>query len=118
MKTWSRNFVITCSGTNQKDNVDRLPVVYEDVRIGLVVDMGSMEGKLVTTSISMALSDFYHVNNGYRTRVSVLSRDSHGDPLQALAAAMDLLQTEQVEALVGGQSLLEAKKFSRAWGEN
>ncbi|KAL9827960.1 Glutamate receptor 1.4 [Arabidopsis thaliana] len=106
------SFAVTCSGTNQKDNVDRLPVVYEDVRIGLVVDMGSMEGKLVTTSISMALSDFYHVNNGYRTRVSVLSRDSHGDPLQALAAAMDLLQTEQVEALVGGQSLLEAKNLA------
>ncbi|XP_023636123.1 glutamate receptor 1.4-like [Capsella rubella] len=107
----SLSFVsVTCGETHQKGtDVDGVSSVYEDVRIGLVVDMNSMEGKFVRTSISMALSDFYHVNKGYRTRVSVLSRDSHGDPLQALAAAMDLLQTKQVEALVGGQSLLEAK---------
>lgn len=80
------SFAVTCSGTNKNKDVDRLSSVHEDVRIGLVVDMGSMEGKFVKSSISMALSDFYHVNNGYRTRVSVLSRDSHGDPLQALAA--------------------------------
>ncbi|XP_010496185.1 PREDICTED: glutamate receptor 1.4-like [Camelina sativa] len=100
---------ITCGETHQKGEVDRVSSMYEDVHIGLVVDMSSMEGKFVRNSISMALSDFYHVNNGYRTRVSLLTRDSHGDPLQALAAAMDLLQTEQVETLVGGQSLLEAK---------
>ncbi|KAL1211975.1 Glutamate receptor 1.4 [Cardamine amara subsp. amara] len=103
------SFAVTCGRSHQNEDVDRLSSVYEDVRIGLVVDMGSMEGKFVRSSISLALSDFYHVNNGYRTRVSVLCRDSNGEPLQALTAAMDLLQNEQVEALVGGQSLLEAK---------
>ncbi|XP_010496187.1 PREDICTED: glutamate receptor 1.4-like [Camelina sativa] len=100
---------VTCANTHQKGEVDKVSSVFEDVRIGLVVDMSSMEGNFVRSSVSMALSDFYHVNKGYRTRVSVLSRDSHGDPLQTLAAAMDLLQTKQVETLVGGQSLFEAK---------
>ncbi|KFK38210.1 hypothetical protein AALP_AA3G083100 [Arabis alpina] len=95
---------VTCDATHQNDGIERL-----DVRVGLVVDMNSMEGQFATSSISMALSDFYQVNNCYRTRVSVIPRDSHGDPLQALAAAIDLLQIEQVEALIGGQSLLEGK---------
>lgn len=80
---------VTCGATHQNDDTERL-LAYEDVRIGLVVDMDSMEGKFVRSSISMALSDFYNVNNFYRTRVSVLSRDSHGDPLQALAAGTSI----------------------------
>lgn len=83
----SISFAVTCGETHQKDRVSSL---YEDVRIGLVVDMDSMEGKFVRSSISMALSDFYHVNNGYKTRVSVFCRDSHGDPLQALAAGTSI----------------------------
>ncbi|VVA96823.1 unnamed protein product [Arabis nemorensis] len=98
---------VTCDATHQNDDIERL-----DVRIGLVVDMNSMEGQFATSSISLALSDFYQLNNCYRTRVSVIPRDSHGEPLQALAAATDLLQTEQVEALIGGQSLLEAKNLA------
>ncbi|CAL9239364.1 unnamed protein product, partial [Arabidopsis halleri] len=83
--------------------------VFEEVRVGLVVDLGSIQGKILQTSISLALSDFYRVNNSYRTRVSVLARDSQGDPLLALAAASDLLQTGKVKAIVGAESLQEAK---------
>ncbi|XP_010552000.1 PREDICTED: glutamate receptor 1.3-like isoform X2 [Tarenaya hassleriana] len=82
---------------------------FEEVRVGLVLDMDSVEGKIVRSSIEMALSDFYKVNIGYKTRASVLVRNSHGEPLLALAAAVDLLQNEQVDAIIGGQSLLEAK---------
>lgn len=60
--------------------------ILEEVRVGLVVDMGSVEGKLLKTSFTLALSDFYRINGGYRTRVSVLVSDSRGDPLLALAA--------------------------------
>ncbi|KAG7588966.1 Ionotropic glutamate receptor [Arabidopsis suecica] len=84
-------------------------IVFEEVRVGLVVDLGSIQGKILKTSISLALSDFYRVNNSYRTRVSVLARDSQGDPLLALAAAKDLLQTGKVKAIVGAESLQEAK---------
>lgn len=76
---------VTCDTTHQNDDIERL-----DVRIGLVVDMNSMEGQFATSSISLALSDFYQVNNCYRTRVSVISRDSHGEPLQALAAGTSI----------------------------
>lgn len=60
--------------------------VYEEVRVGLVADLGSIEGKILQTSLPLALSDIYHINNRYRTRVSVSTRDSQGDPLLALAA--------------------------------
>ena len=60
--------------------------VYQEVRVGLVVEFGSAEGKILKNSFSLALSDFYRINNGYRTRVSVLARDSRGDPLLSLAA--------------------------------
>jgi ionotropic glutamate receptor len=57
----------------------------------------------------MALSYFYAIHNDYKTRVSVSLRNSHGEPLLALASAVDLLKTEGVEAIIGGNSLLEAK---------
>jgi len=60
--------------------------VFEEVRVGLVVDLSSIQGKILETSFNLALSDFYGINNGYRTRVSVLVRDSQGDPIIALAA--------------------------------
>lgn len=59
---------------------------FEEVRVGLVVDLDSVQGKIFQASVSLALSDFYRINNGYRTRVSVVPRDSQGDPLLALAA--------------------------------
>ncbi|EOA23540.1 hypothetical protein CARUB_v10016736mg [Capsella rubella] len=81
----------------------------EEVRVGLVVDLSSIEGKILETSFSLALSDFYGNNKGYRTRVTLSSRDSQGDPILALAAATDLLHTAKVEAIVGAQSLQEAR---------
>ena len=60
--------------------------VFEEVKVGLVVDLGSVEGKILKTSFTLALSDFYGVNSVYRTRVSILVRDTRGDPLLALAA--------------------------------
>ncbi|KAF3572397.1 hypothetical protein F2Q69_00058765 [Brassica cretica] len=57
----------------------------------------------------MALSDFYAVNSGYKTRVSLSVRNSRGEPLLALASAVDLLQTVGVEAIISGNSLQETK---------
>lgn len=74
-------FSTTKSGVTHSNNG-----VLEEVRVGLVVDLGSVEGKILKTYFTLALSDFYHINSGYRTRVSVLARDSRGDPLLALVA--------------------------------
>lgn len=65
---------------------DQNEEVLKEVRVGLVVDLGSTEGKILETSFALALSDFYRINNEYQTRVSVLARDSQGDPLLAFAA--------------------------------
>lgn len=56
------------------------------IRVGLVLDMGSLEGKTVGSSVTTALSDFYAVNSDYKTRVSLSIRNSHGEPLLALAS--------------------------------
>ncbi|KAJ0244516.1 Glutamate receptor 1.1 [Hirschfeldia incana] len=79
------------------------------VTVGLVVDLGSTEGEILETSFALALSDFYRINKGYRTRVSVLARDSQGDPLLAYAAVTNLIKNSNVEAIIGAQSLQEAK---------
>ncbi|KAL0691788.1 hypothetical protein Bca4012_091467 [Brassica carinata] len=88
---------------------DQNEEVLKEVRVGLVVDLSSTEGKILETSFALALSDFYRINNEYRTRVSVLARDSQGDPLLAFAAVTNLIKNAKVEAIIGAQSLQEAK---------
>ncbi|KAL0856066.1 hypothetical protein Bca101_061219 [Brassica carinata] len=57
------------------------------IRVGLVLDLDSLEGKMVGSSVRTALSDFYAVNSrDYKTRVSLSIRNSHGEPLIALAS--------------------------------
>ncbi|CDY19953.1 BnaA09g02980D [Brassica napus] len=105
--------LFTCFASGQNDGV------YEDsasdykwvrIRVGLVLDLDSLEGKMVGRSVTTALSDFYAVNTDHKTRVSLSIRNSHGEPLLALASAVDLLQSEEVEAIItAGDSILETK---------
>nr|VDC92249.1 unnamed protein product [Brassica rapa] len=99
-----------CFAWSQNDDVSGVSGTERKwVRVGLVLDLGSVEGKIVGSSVSLALSDFYTVNSNYRTRIILSVRNSHGEPILALASAIDLLQTEGVEAIIGGNSLLETK---------
>ncbi|VYS69694.1 unnamed protein product [Arabidopsis thaliana] len=100
-------FISRSFASTKNDDVDGGKRVQ--IRVGLVLDLGSLKGKIVKNSVSMALSYFYAIHNDYKTRVSVSVRNSHGEPLLALASAVDLLKTEGVEAIIGGNSLLEAK---------
>ncbi|XP_010442266.1 PREDICTED: glutamate receptor 1.3-like [Camelina sativa] len=105
-------FISGSFASTQNDEVDgRFRSGHEQVpvRVGLVLDLGSVEGKIVKSSVLLALSDFYAIHNGYNTRISLSFRNSHGEPLLALASAVDLLKIEGVEAIIGGNSLLEAK---------
>ncbi|CAH2044789.1 unnamed protein product [Thlaspi arvense] len=105
-------FISNCFASSQNDDVDESSGFEHErvrIRVGLVLDLGSVEGKMVGSSVSMALSDFYAINSDYRTRISLSLRNSHGEPLLALASAVDLLQTVGVEAIIGGNSLLETK---------
>ncbi|XP_013660762.2 glutamate receptor 1.2 [Brassica napus] len=96
-----------CFASSQNDDVQDQHI---RIRVGLVLNFDSVEGKTVRSSASTALSDFYAINSDYKTRVSLSVRDSQGKPLLALASAVDLLQAEGVEAIImGGSSLLETK---------
>ncbi|GJT11849.1 hypothetical protein Tco_0858891 [Tanacetum coccineum] len=59
---------------------------YKEIPVGVILDMGSWVGKIVHSCMNMALSDFYTVNNHYKTRIVIHSRDTHGEPLHALSA--------------------------------
>ncbi|KAL1207512.1 Glutamate receptor 1.3 [Cardamine amara subsp. amara] len=105
-------FISTAFASPQNDDVEKsLGSGHEavQIRVGLVLDLGSVEGKIVRTSVFMALSDFYAIHSDYKTRVSLSVRNSHGEPLLALASAVDLLKTVEVDAIIGGNSLLETK---------
>ncbi|CAH2055138.1 unnamed protein product [Thlaspi arvense] len=103
-------FMLLLCSTIKSGIADRNDSVLEEVGVGLVVDLGSTQGKILEASFTLALSDFYRINTGYRTRVSVLARDSQGDPILALAAATNLLRNAKVEAIVvGAQTSQEAK---------
>lgn len=54
--------------------------------VGVILDLETMVGKMAYTSISMALEDFYAVHRNYSTKLSLHTRDSHGDDIQAAAA--------------------------------
>ncbi|KAL4384922.1 hypothetical protein GQ457_15G024610 [Hibiscus cannabinus] len=79
-----------------------------EVHVGVVVDMGTWQGKVIQNSISMAISDFF-VQKSCRVRVILHFRDSQGDPFQALSAALNLWEDAKVEAILGAQTLTEAE---------
>ncbi|KAI3678643.1 hypothetical protein L6452_37944 [Arctium lappa] len=56
-----------------------------------------------------AVSDFYTVNSYYQTRIVLHDRDTHGETLQALSAALDLLENTRVQAIIGPESSVEAR---------
>ncbi|XP_057508915.1 glutamate receptor 1.2-like isoform X2 [Actinidia eriantha] len=71
--------------------------------------MGSLVGKVVHSCITMAISDFYALNALYKTRIVLHTRDSEGEPLHALSAALDLLENIKVQAIIGPETSLEGK---------
>jgi hypothetical protein len=56
------------------------------IRVGVVLDMNSAVGKMAESCISAAVNDFYARNADYRTRISLVTRDSKGDVVTAASA--------------------------------
>ncbi|KAL8232959.1 hypothetical protein R6Q57_002737 [Mikania cordata] len=79
------------------------------IPVGVILDTGSRVGRTVGRCVSIAVSEFYAVNAHYKTRIVLHSRDTHGEPLQALSAALDLLEKHKVQAILGSSSTAEAK---------
>ncbi|XP_031247129.1 glutamate receptor 1.2-like [Pistacia vera] len=82
-----------------------------EIDVGLILDIGSLEGRMMQSSISMAISDFYRVNGYYKTRIVLRTSDSKGQHLLALSSAFDLLENFNLGAIIfiGAQSSMETK---------
>ncbi|XP_022951993.1 glutamate receptor 2.1-like isoform X3 [Cucurbita moschata] len=73
----------------------------QNVSVGVVLDMESWVGKVGLSCIDMSLSELYEANPHYKTRVVLHRRDSAGDVVGAAAAAVDLINNNKVEAILG-----------------
>lgn len=78
-----------------------------EIKVGVILDMGSLTGKSIYSCITMALSDFYASNGQYRTRIILHLRDSQGQSMLAISAALDLLENVNVHAIIGPDTYLE-----------
>ncbi|KAF9612896.1 hypothetical protein IFM89_004312 [Coptis chinensis] len=81
-----------------RDNDDVTPV-----DVGVILDMDTSVGKISTRCMQMAISDFYAIHDNYKTRLVLHSRDSKLDIIFAAFAAMDLLESSKVQAIIGPQ---------------
>ncbi|KAM5554267.1 glutamate receptor 1.4-like [Rosa sericea] len=106
---------LLCAEVDEKVHYNS-PSVVDEVDVGVILDMGSREAKLVLSCISMALSDFYNLHNNYSTRVVLHSRDSHGKALHALSAALSLLDNIKVEAIITAEPRMEADLLEELGG--
>eukprot|EP00261_Vitis_vinifera_P033910 XP_019075153.1 PREDICTED: glutamate receptor 2.8-like isoform X2 [Vitis vinifera] len=77
------------------------------VNAGVVLDFDTSLGKMGLSCIPLALSDFYASHGNYKTRLVLKTRDSRRD-VGAAAAVVDLLQNEEVEAIIGPGSSMQA----------
>ncbi|KAF8035510.1 hypothetical protein BT93_C1515 [Corymbia citriodora subsp. variegata] len=79
------------------------------IQVGLVHNMSSTAGKLVASCISMAHSDFYDAHPDYRTQLSIQVRDVADDTVDAASAVLDLMENEEVHAILGPEWSSQAK---------
>ncbi|KAJ9567206.1 hypothetical protein OSB04_003172 [Centaurea solstitialis] len=79
-------------------------LAYKEIPVGVILDMGSWVGKTVHSCITIALSEFYKVNDHYQTRIVVHNKDTQGETLHALHNALELLQKKKVQAIIGSDS--------------
>ncbi|XP_020570687.1 glutamate receptor 2.9-like [Phalaenopsis equestris] len=78
------------------------------IDVGVILDVESWIGNISLSCMRMAVEDFYAVNSGYSTRISLHLRDSGGDAFGAASAAIDLLNNVKVKAIIGPQQSSQA----------
>ncbi|RCV08676.1 hypothetical protein SETIT_1G345900v2 [Setaria italica] len=89
----------------------------EPVRVGVILDLASVAGRRWRTSIRMAVEDYYAVHANSTTRVELRFRDSSGDAVAAVSAAVDLIKNAQVQAIIhGAQTAAEAEFVAHIGG--
>ncbi|KAK1276938.1 Glutamate receptor 2.8 [Acorus gramineus] len=85
--------------------VDGGPVPFD---VGVLLDKGSWKARMSRSCMSVAIDDFYSVHGDYRTRLALHYVDSRGDVVGAASAAVDLLKSKQVHAIIGPQTSSQA----------
>jgi ionotropic glutamate receptor len=58
----------------------------EIIPVGVVLDLNSTVGRVAESYMSIALSDFYAVNDNYRTKLSLFTKNSGDDVIAAASA--------------------------------
>ncbi|XP_006845557.3 glutamate receptor 2.7 [Amborella trichopoda] len=82
------------------------------VKIGVVLDMDSLVGRMGNMCISLGLEDFYKDHPNFTTRLTISARDSGGDVVKAASAALDLIKNVEVQAIIGPQTSAQAQFLS------
>ncbi|KAK3435462.1 hypothetical protein EUGRSUZ_C00160 [Eucalyptus grandis] len=81
------------------------------IHVGAILDMESPVGEMAQQCMTMAISDLNaspsHIN--HPLKLILHPRNSMGQPLKALSSAVELLENEQVDALIGPQTSEEAE---------
>uniref|UniRef100_A0A0D9WMS4 Ionotropic glutamate receptor C-terminal domain-containing protein n=1 Tax=Leersia perrieri TaxID=77586 RepID=A0A0D9WMS4_9ORYZ len=84
------------------------------VRVGVVVDLTSDEGRRSLTGISTAVEEFHRRHPGSAARLELRVRDSRGDAAAEAHAAEDLIKNDQVQAIVTARPQTPAEYHSFA----
>ncbi|PRQ27361.1 putative periplasmic binding protein-like I [Rosa chinensis] len=79
-----------------------------NVEVGVVLDFDKGFGKMGLSCIKMSLSDFYASHPNYTTRLLLHQRNSPTDVVLTAAAALDLINNVEVQAIIGPESSMQA----------
>ncbi|CAA7015271.1 unnamed protein product [Microthlaspi erraticum] len=84
-------------------------ITATEVKIGIVYDVGMATTNMSLLCINMSLSDFYSSHPETRTRLVTTIVDSKTDVITAAAAALDLITNEEVKAIIGPRTSMQAQ---------
>ncbi|XP_037434541.1 glutamate receptor 2.8-like [Triticum dicoccoides] len=101
-------FLLACLAASILLTSRAQPTTPTEVKVGFIVDAGSPVGKIATTTIPMALEDFYAAYPNSSVRVRILQHDSGGDVVAAASAALQLMTVQGARAILGPQSSVES----------
>uniref|UniRef100_M8BYA8 Glutamate receptor n=1 Tax=Aegilops tauschii TaxID=37682 RepID=M8BYA8_AEGTA len=101
-------FLLACLAASILLTSQAQPATPTEVKVGFIVDAGSPVGKIATTTIPMALEDFYAAYPNSPVRVRILPHDSGGDVVAAASAALQLMTVQGARAILGPQSSVES----------
>ncbi|KAK7351327.1 hypothetical protein VNO77_10694 [Canavalia gladiata] len=99
MISWSLSLLLVMAQRN--DTVS--------VKVGAVLDLSAgTVGKMGLSCINISLSDFYLSHSHYKTRLQFTFKDSKRDVVTAAAQVVGLIKNEQVQAIMGPTTTMEA----------